>query len=205
MNTYRRTKKEIARSQTTGSGASKILQDVWYDYEAMSFLHDTVVPRRTLNSANLVKTPTASTSNACSTTTSTAAPTNTSTSTAAPTATSTSTAASTATSDVDSGMLQGRTPSKGQKRKLDRSTRSQQIADCLETVKALVNPATTSAASCSKARALGSLVEAQVATYEQSHPQFCAKLIHAVTTTMNEQIENFYEDQLVEHNDHAYF
>uniref|UniRef100_A0A0E4GBN4 MADF domain-containing protein n=2 Tax=Anopheles gambiae TaxID=7165 RepID=A0A0E4GBN4_ANOGA len=215
MNTYRRTKKEIARSQTTGSGASKILQDVWYGYEAMSFLHDTVVPRRTLNSANLVKTPTASTSNACSTTTSTAAPTATSTSTAAPTATSTSTAAptatststaaSTATSDVDSGMLQGRTPSKGQKRKLDRSTRSQQITDCLETVKALVNPATTSATSCSKARALGSLVEAQVATYEQSHPQFCAKLIQAVTTTMNEQIEKFYEDQLVEHNDHAYF
>ncbi|XP_040167987.1 endochitinase A-like [Anopheles arabiensis] len=98
MNTYRCTKKEIARSQTTGSGASKILQDVWYGYEAMSFLHDTVVPRRTLNSANLVKTPTASTSNACSTTTSTAAPTATSTSIAAPTATSTSTAAPTATS-----------------------------------------------------------------------------------------------------------
>uniref|UniRef100_A0A182XPZ0 MADF domain-containing protein n=1 Tax=Anopheles quadriannulatus TaxID=34691 RepID=A0A182XPZ0_ANOQN len=52
MNTYRRTKKEIARSQTTGSGASKILQDVWYGYEAMSFLHDTVVTRRTLNSVS---------------------------------------------------------------------------------------------------------------------------------------------------------
>ena len=47
--------------------------------------------------------------------------------------------------------------------------------------------------------------EAQVATFEDKHPEFCAKLIRSITTVMNDQIDQFYADQHASSmHDHAY-
>ncbi|XP_040175115.1 uncharacterized protein LOC120908265 [Anopheles arabiensis] len=184
MNSYRRTKKEIALSQTTGSGSSELLKEVWYAYEHMSFLHETTAPRRTINTANLegtsrepvVISTAPATAASCS-------------STASTTATTTATTSSTGSS---SGMLEGRTASKG--RKFSETTRSSQISECLTAIQSIANTA-TAAAPCTKARALGNFVEAQVATFEDKHPEFCAKLIRSITTVMNDRIDQFYVDQ----------
>uniref|UniRef100_A0AAG5DP25 Uncharacterized protein n=1 Tax=Anopheles atroparvus TaxID=41427 RepID=A0AAG5DP25_ANOAO len=95
--------------------------------------------------------------------------------------------ASTSSATTASPMLDGRVRIGSNPRKRKAEDRSQQIAECLGTLKSFAYAATNPQAN-TKARALGDFVEAQVATYETSNPELCAKIIQAVTTAMNNEV-----------------
>uniref|UniRef100_A0A182LYN6 MADF domain-containing protein n=1 Tax=Anopheles culicifacies TaxID=139723 RepID=A0A182LYN6_9DIPT len=180
LNTYRRIRKDVSRNAVTGSGANDGCRQSWYAFDRMTFLNDTTTPRSSSSTANFAELPVPSTSTGqqCNESLQQC-------SVEASPEPSTST------------MLRSRQPNRNQ------DNRSQQIADCLATINRLIET-TASPQPPTRARSLAIFVEGQVAPFEKSDPEFCAKLISVVTNALHAEIDKYYKRDARTDGDHHY-